>query len=98
MRFFKYTAIFALCVLLLCLVSCRDDSANGSEEVIYYTVTLDTQGGEEMSPLSVIKDGLIPEPTTPVRDGFIFKQWEYNDTEWFFDDHTVKSDMTLTAV
>ena len=43
-----------------------------------YTVTFDTDGGNEIDPVSVKADEKVSEPTTPVKSGYKFGGW-YSD-------------------
>ena len=68
-----------------------DDNTN------YYTVTFDTDGGSSIDSV-VVKDGeKLNKPNNPSKDGYSFVNWEYNDTEYNFD-NVVTSNLTLKAI
>ena len=63
----------------------------------YYTVTFDTDGGSSIDSV-VVKDGeKLNKPNNPSKDGYSFVNWEYNDTEYNFD-NVVTSNLTLKAI
>lgn len=61
-----------------------------------YNVSFDY--GYICSPENVmVKEGeCVPEPDLPLREGYVFGGWFYDDTEYDFNDE-VYNDMTLTA-
>lgn len=63
---------------------------------IFYHITFDVDGGSKVEEQYVSVGETIVEPTDPVKDGYIFKGWYYNDTKYNFD-KKVSQDMTLTA-
>ena len=69
------------------------------EEVVTHTVTFDVQGGTEMTPVVVIHGDKVAQPDDPVKGGFVFQGWKYEDTnnDWLFFGYTVTEDLTLTA-
>lgn len=69
------------------------------EEVVTHTVTFDVQGGTEMTPVVVIHGDKVDQPDDPVKGGFVFQGWKYEDTDndWLFFGYTVTEDLTLTA-
>ena len=85
--------------LLLCLgvfASCKDGNKDGDESEIYYTVTFNSNGGEEISPKLVKKGATVDEPTNPTRDGYVFDGWYHGTRRWAFS-FSVTEDMTLDA-
>jgi uncharacterized repeat protein (TIGR02543 family) len=68
---------------------------------LVYTVSFDTNGGNDVSPLIVTSGQTISAPTDPVKDGFVFKGW-YTDNGTFenafdFDSTVITADITLYA-
>ncbi len=61
-----------------------------------YTVTFDTQGGNVIEKVEVEKGATVPRPATPVKEGYIFKGWEYAGTPYYFN-IGISSDMTIKA-
>ena len=62
-----------------------------------YTVTFDTTGGSIVANVNVTEGERIEIPSNPVREGYDFKRWEYNNVPYDFS-NAVKSNMTLTAI
>ena len=58
-----------------------------------YTITFNSNGGTEINAVKVKKDGLLEKPDDPVKDGYVFEGWYYND-ELF--DFTAKIDKNIT--
>ena len=65
-----------------------------------HTVTFDSNGGSDLSPVYVGNGGHVLEPAAPTRSGYTFTGW-YSDadltTAWDFEADTVSGDMTLYA-
>lgn len=62
-----------------------------------YTVTLDTNGGTPLSPMTIKAGQKCYRPYQTIRAGAEFVGWYYKGLPWDFDNYTVNSDMTLTA-
>jgi uncharacterized repeat protein (TIGR02543 family) len=60
------------------------------------TVTFDSANGEAVETLIVENNSLISS-RTPLRTGYTFSGWTYNNQEWNFSTQRVTSDITLTA-
>lgn len=61
-----------------------------------YTVTFDSDGGTNILE-QVVKDGeMVNKPQDPVKEGYSFVRWEYQNIEYNFT-NPVKEDMTLKA-
>lgn len=63
---------------------------------IFYKVTFNSNGGSEIEEQYIAVGETVTKPTNPVRDGYTFKGWYYNDTKYDFD-KKVSQDMILTA-
>lgn len=65
-----------------------------------YSVRFDSNGGTEISAVSVPEGSLLSEPDRPIRNGYYFVGW-YSDSEfqnaWDFARDKVQSDLTLFA-
>ena len=97
MRFLKIFATVALIfTLIVCFAACDGNKQTDTQDV-YYTVTFNTAGGTEISPVRVLAGSKISEPVTPVREGYLFMGWLCGTSEWNFAQDTVNSDMTLVA-
>lgn len=88
-----------LCALLvvLFLAACTNGDDDPTPEVVYYTVSFDSQMGTEIADMKVAAGKHIKEPVEPVRDGYVFDGWRLGGKEWLFETATVQSDITLTA-
>lgn len=80
--------ILAVIIMLLLFKGCSK-----TEE---YIVIFDTNGGTEISSVTVKENGTISIPKDPTKEGFTFDGWYYNDKKFDFDTKITK-DMTLTA-
>ena len=63
---------------------------------IFYHITFDSKGGSKVEEQYIAVGETIVKPTDPVKEGYTFKGWYYNDTKYDFD-KKVSQDMTLTA-
>ena len=61
-----------------------------------FEVTFDTQGGSEVTSITVKKDDTIKEPEIPTKEGYIFEGWYYENQKFDFDTK-IKEDITLVA-
>jgi len=88
------------------LVDCTTIVNTSSHHTLYakwtasYTVTLDSQGGNDINAVEVARYTGLVEPSCPEREGYIFGGW-YQESEcinaWDFDKDVVQSNMTLYA-
>lgn len=60
------------------------------------TVEFDSNGGSKLDSVSVAEGEPVKAPADPTREGYTFKGWFYNDTEWNFE-NPVTEDMVLVA-
>ncbi len=86
--------------MLSSLVSCKTTVPPNDDtvEVIYHTVTFETNGGSATAPVRVVNAGKINAPAVPTKDGYIFDYWMHNGKAWDFSYDTVSTDITLTAM
>ena len=61
-----------------------------------YIITFDTMGGSLINGQTVSKGDYIIKPIDPVKEGYVFNGWYYNDIPYDFNAE-VKNDMTLVA-
>lgn len=77
-----------------------DTTIYGKWDALAYTVTYDSQGGNDITPQEADYDALITAPTPPMKNGFAFAGW-YKDASctnvWTWASDRVKGDMTLYA-
>ncbi len=64
--------------------------------VTLYNVTFNSNGGSEVSSVTVPENGKITEPEAPTREGYNFVGW-YNGNAKYNFDTAVTKDITLTA-
>lgn len=62
-----------------------------------YIVTFDTDGGSFVEKQKVDDGGKIVKPDIPVKNGYEFDGWFYEDEEWNFVGYVVTENITLTA-
>ncbi|MBR2785379.1 MAG: InlB B-repeat-containing protein, partial [Clostridia bacterium] len=64
-----------------------------------YTVTFNTNGGSEISPVEVIYGNRVSKPADPEKEGYDFKDWyvDNNLQSPYIFSNTVDRDMTLFA-
>ena len=69
------------------------------DNVDYYTVTFNSNGGSEVASQNVVEHGKATEPTPPTKSGYAFKGW-YSDaglTKTFNFNTPIDSNITLYA-
>ena len=62
-----------------------------------YVVTFNTYGGSKIANKYVNENNTIKKPTDPVRNGYIFKEWQLNGKKYDFNTK-IRSNITLDAV
>lgn len=67
-----------------------------SSSNLYYVVSFDSMGGSEVSSQYIMVSERAVKPTTPVKEGYEFKGWYYNDTKFDFN-KAISQDITLVA-
>lgn len=81
--------------------SVLENSSEETPEIQYYTVTFDTDGGNEIAPVQVKEGDKVTMPEPPKKSSmeaeYEFIGWYYGETEWDFENGTVTQDMVLTA-
>lgn len=60
-------------------------------------VYFNSQGGTTVEPQTLNMNDLISKPVDPIKSGYIFKYWSYENQEWLFSQFGVQSDITLIA-
>ena len=60
-------------------------------------VTFDSKGGSDVPPQAVIKGYNIEKPADPVKNGYTFEGWGYDEYAWFFEGFSVSNNITLDA-
>lgn len=75
-------------------------NTDGSQESVfirYFSVSFATQGGTPIPAQSVLSGTLVARPADPVREGFVFDNWYYNDTVFDFSTMPIDQEIALTA-
>lgn len=62
------------------------------------TITFNTNGGNEILPMTIIKGEKITLPSTPEKKGYIFKMWATENNEKFLVENSIEEDITLNAI
>ena len=86
--------LIAIGIVIGTLYITKVDTGTSSESNTI-TIKFDTAGGDDLKNIKVRKDESTNLPT-PVRDGYTFEGWYYDDT-LVDDDYTFEKDITLTA-
>ncbi|MCD8037215.1 MAG: InlB B-repeat-containing protein [Clostridiales bacterium] len=71
-----------------------------SDELSFYTMTFDTNGGGTIDSQIVAEGSKATQPATPTKSGYNFAGWYSNSEcteQWTFNTNTVTSDITLYA-
>ncbi len=80
------------------LVACGGDSSgNGQPTPESCTVTFDSDGADEYSPMTVKYGEMMTPPLPPEKVGYVFKGWFNGDKRWDFYSTEVTCDMLLKA-
>jgi uncharacterized repeat protein (TIGR02543 family) len=86
----KFLVFFAFFVVLFTLTACTKN----------YTVTFETNGGTEITEVTVEKDGSLTLPANPSKTGYAFDGWfkdEALTTKWNAKTDKVTANITLYA-
>lgn len=74
------------------------DLSNGDLSTNRYTVTFDSNGGSEVINQTGIKyGGKATKPEDPIRQGYAFDGWYYQDEKWSFIGYSITENITLVA-
>lgn len=73
--------------------------SSGGSSTVRYTVTFDTQGGNEIDSIRVIRNGTVTKPEEPIREGYTFEGWfaDADCTSAYDFDTRVTKNITLYA-
>ncbi|NLX64887.1 MAG: hypothetical protein GX022_08985 [Clostridiaceae bacterium] len=77
----------------------REKSPSTDNSKIYYIVTFDSNGGNEIPPQRIVAGGTATEPNVPTKEGFVFEGWYSDATLTTLYDFTlpVYANITLYA-
>lgn len=70
--------------------------AEPTQEVV--TVSFNTDGGNTISSITVIKGEKITLPENPTKEGYNFKEWVYENGEQFKTEAIIEESITLKAI
>ena len=74
------------------------DLTNGDLSTNRLTVSFDSNGGTEVETQTNIKfGGKASKPANPIREGYVFDGWYYENEKWSFIGYSVTEDITLIA-
>ena len=95
---FKRYALLLL--VLLCLLPCIGGCAKqDEEELVYYTVTFDSNGGSPVEEQRVLAGKKLTPVSAPMREGYLFDGWKTElGSFWSFENDYPSSDLSLRAV
>lgn len=68
------------------------------EDYIYHTISFDSKDGSTIESQMIIDGETINKPQDPIKEGYTFKTWLFDNEPWDFENGIVTSDMTLEAV
>lgn len=89
-----------LLLALLCLLSFLSGCTKQEEiEVVYHTITFDSNGGTPIEEQIVADGNNLSYVTPPTREGYLFDGWKTQDGMlWNFESDFPSSDLTLIAI
>ncbi len=67
------------------------------EEKQTHNVSFDSKGAGEIASQVIVHGEKARKPEDPVREGAVFKGWNYHDESWYFYSSVVTEDMQLVA-
>ena len=90
----KFVSFIVGALSIVPLASCGSPSSSGGK---YHTVTFNSDGGTNIPSQKVRHGEKITKPEDPLKAGYIFDYWEYNQEKWSFVGYVVTEDITLLA-
>lgn len=94
--------ILIIIILVIFLKETSNELQNDSndesikEEINYYTVTFDSNGGTNIDSVVIKENDVIIEPSIPQKEGYIFEYWELDGKQYDFNTK-VTSEIILIA-
>lgn len=67
------------------------------EHIEYVTISFDTDGGSKIDDIIIEKYSKIDNLPTPTKEGYIFKEWQLNNTP-FNSERNIENNVTLKAI
>ena len=92
----RFAAVIFAAAILLGLAGCKKDADPKTEEpeIVYYTVSFDSDGAGEVESQKVEKGKVVVKPADPTKEGYGSYDW-MNGEEVFDFTSTVTSDLSL---
>ena len=98
-RILLVLAILTMAILLSCaFVACtKAETQDAQKKEI--TISFDTQGGSEITPITIRSGESLTLPKTPTKEGYVFDGWylDSNCIEEYEDSYVVSKNITLYA-
>ena len=98
-RILLVLAILTMAILLSCaFVACtKAETQDAQKKEI--TISFDTQGGSEITPITIRSGESLTLPKTPTKEGYVFDGWylDSNCIEAYDDSYVVSKNITLYA-
>jgi len=98
-RILLVLAILTMAILLSCaFVACtKAETPDAQKKEI--TISFDTQGGSEITPITIRSGESLTLPKTPTKEGYVFDGWylDSNCIEEYDDSYVVSKNITLYA-
>lgn len=91
-------ALIMVCLLIVSIIALfvlRSDNGSGTKD-IYYTVSFNSNGANNVGNQTVFDGGMVVEPKDPVKEGYIFLGW-YVGEELFDFNKKIDGNLVLEA-
>jgi len=93
----KSGIIIVLVVIILILIAMLISGNIAREKEVYYAVFNDGNG-DNFYVVEYEKNSNLVEPKSPEKDGYTFIGWEYESSEYKFNNKKIKKNMTFKAI
>ena len=93
---------FVLVACVFSIVACdtfpsrneNSESKVEEPEIVYHTVTFDSQGAQKsIEPQKIEDGGKVAAPADPEKTGYTFAKWTYNGKIWSFENDVVLEEL-----
>lgn len=74
----SFIRLSLVCLAMLFLMACQDKEDEPQQ--INYQITFISNGGSSLQPIHALSDSSLLEPNEPIREGFIFLGWYYDES------------------
>ncbi len=91
-------SLICLFAMLFCISSCDSEEEPTETEVVYHTVTFNTNGGSRIESIKIKHGTHGTAPANPTLENYVFCRWLKDNQPWFFDTKTINEDITLDAL